>query len=156
MGTVFGEASSRCVAHGMYSGHLTGTNLAPYGGNWNGVLVDPFSMAIPFNAKPYTGFSFWAATGNNAGEPTQMPIGLMTVDTSGGGMICNPCGDYYRRRETITLTHSWTRWEVKFDQLSQSGQGYPQVQLRTDQLVSIMIWPEKTYDIWIDDVRFEP
>ena len=40
--------------------------------------------------------------------------------------------------------------------MSQSGQGFPQVPLRLDQLVSIMIWPEKTYDIWIDDVRFEP
>ena len=60
MGTVFGEASSRCVAHGTYSGHLTGTDLAPYGGNWNGVLIDPFSIAIPFDGT-YGGFSFWVA-----------------------------------------------------------------------------------------------
>src|SRR3954462_13334591 len=40
MATVFGEASSRCVAHGKYSGHLTGTDLVAYGGNWNGVLID--------------------------------------------------------------------------------------------------------------------
>jgi hypothetical protein len=157
MGTVFGEASSRCVADGTYSGHLTGTNLAPFGGNWNGVLVDPFSMAIPFDASAYTGFSFWAATGDNAVPPTEMPIGLMTVDTSGGGGTCNPCGDYYRRRgNAILLTHTWTRWEVKFAELSQSGQGFPQGPLKINQLVSIMIWPEKTYDIWIDDVRFEP
>ena len=86
-----------------------------------------------------------------------MPIGVMTRDTSGGGGICNPCGDYYRvRGKAITLTHTWTRQEVKFGDLAQSGQGSPQVQLRTNQLARIMIWPEKTYDIWIDDVRFEP
>jgi hypothetical protein len=157
MGTVFGEASSRCVAHGTYSGHLTGTNLAAYGGNWNGVLIDPFSLAIPFDASVYGGFSFWAATGDNAVPPAEMPIGVMTTDTSGGGGVCNPCGDYYRvRGKAIPLTHTWTRWEVKFSDMSQSGQGFPQLPLRTTQLVSIMIWPEKTYDIWIDDVRFEP
>jgi len=156
MGTVFGEASNRCVAHGTHSGHLTGTNLTAYGGNWNGVFVDPFSMAIPFDASTYNGFSFWVATGENAVPPRTMPIGLMTRDTSAGAGICNPCGDYYRPRSAIPLTQTWTRHEVRFEDLAQSGQGSPQVPLRRDQLVTIMIWPENNYDIWIDDVRFEP
>jgi hypothetical protein len=157
-GTVFGEASSRCVAHGTYSGHLTGNDLAAYGGNWNGVFVDPFSSAIPIDAHTYTGLSFWVASGNGVPLPAEMPIGVMTTDTSAGAGICNPCGDYYRamRGKAIPLTHTWTRWEVKFVDMVQSGQGSPQVPLRLDQLVTIMIWPEKTYDIWLDDVRFEP
>src|SRR5215510_2512986 len=75
MGTVFGEASKRCVAHGTYSGHLTGTDLNNYGGNWNGVFVDPFGLAV-FDGRPYSGFSFWAATGDNAVQPLELPIGL--------------------------------------------------------------------------------
>jgi hypothetical protein len=156
-GTVFGEASSRCVAHGRYSGHLTGQNLVAYGGNWNGVFVDPFASAIPIDASAYTGLSFWVASGTGAAAPAEMPIGVMTTDTSAGAGICNPCGDYYRvRGMAIPLTHTWTRWEVKFDDMAQGGQGYPQVPLSLKKLVTIMIWPEKTYDIWIDDIRFEP
>ena len=157
MGTVFGEPSDVCVAHGKYSGHLTGNDLVAFGGNWNGVLIDPFAQAIPFDATSYSGFSFWVATGVKAVPPLVLPIGVMTTDTSGPAGICSFCGDYYRDRVhgSIPLTHTWTRWVVKFDDLGQSGQGMPQVPLRRNQLVSVMIWPENTYDIWIDDVRFE-
>jgi hypothetical protein len=153
--TVFGEPSAECVAHGKYSGHLIGNNLAAFASNWNGVLIDPFAMAIPFDASAYSGFSFWVATGDSALAPLSLPVGVMTTDTAAGGGICEPCGDYYRLRRSIPLTHSWTRWVVKFSDLAQSGQGRPQVPLRANQLVSLMIWPENTYDIWIDDLRFE-
>ena len=82
-------------------------------------------------------------------------IGQMTTDTSGPALICNPCGDYYRGPGGIPLTHSWTRWVVKFKDLTQSGMGSPQTPLKKDRLVSIMIWPQSSYDIWIDDIRFE-
>jgi hypothetical protein len=154
--TVFGEASERCVAHGTHSGHLTGVQVMNFGGNWNGVLIDPFAQAVPFDARGYRGFSFWVAAGVEAVPPLEMPIGVMTRDTSLGAGICTFCGDYYRVKDNIPLTRTWTRWVVWFDDMKQSGQGQPQVPLRTDQLVTIMIWPEKTYDIWIDDVRFEP
>jgi len=155
--TVFGEASNVCVAHGAYSGHLTANDLNNYGANWNGVFIDPFALATPFDARAYSGFSFWVATGDNAVQPLELPIGVMTTDTSAGGGVCvaGGCGDYYATRQRITLTHTWTRWMVKFSDLAQKGTGVPQVPLRLTNLVSIMIWPERTYDIWIDDVRFE-
>jgi hypothetical protein len=153
--TIFGEPSKECVAHGKYSGHLTGNNLNAFASNWNAVLIDPFATAIPFDASAYSGFSFWAATGDGALAPLSLPIGVMTTDTAAGGGICDACGDYYRLRRSIALTRSWTRWVVKFSDLAQSGQGRPQVPLRANQLVSVMIWPENTYDVWIDDLRFE-
>jgi hypothetical protein len=153
-GSVSGETSDECVASGSRSGHLTGNHLSMYGSNWNGVFVDPFGERS-FDASDYTGFSFWVAMGEGALPPYLMPIGLMTTDTSGPALICNPCGDYYRRSPPIPLTRTWTRWVVKFKDLTQSGMGSPQTPLKKDQLVSIMIWPQNTYDIWIDDVRFE-
>jgi hypothetical protein len=86
-----------------------------------------------------------------------MPIGLMTRDTSGGGGVCgSACADYYRVRGNIKLTGTWTRHRVNFADLAQVGQqGAPQQPLNLHELVSLMIWPEKTSDIWIDDVRFE-
>jgi len=153
-GTVFGETSIECVANGKRSGHLTGNNLSMYGSNWNGVFVDPFGERS-FDASAYSGISFWVALGENAFPPFVMPIGLMTTDTSGPALICNPCGDYYRVPSAIPLTRSWTRHVIKFKDLAQSGMGAPQTPLKRGQLVSIMIWPQNTYDIWIDDVRFE-
>jgi hypothetical protein len=154
--TVAGAPSGACVANGRYSGHLTGTQLTTYGGNWNAVLLGTFAQAIPFDASAYSGFSFWVATGDEAVPPLEVPIGVMTRDTSAGAGICMPCGDYYKGRTPIPLTRNWTRWVVKFSELKQSGQGFPQVPLKKSELVSLMIWPENSYDIWIDDVRFEP
>jgi hypothetical protein len=153
-GSVSGETSTDCVAAGKRSGHLTGNHLNMYGSNWNGVFVDPFGQEW-FDANDYSGFSFWVALGENAVPPFTMPIGLMTTDTSGPALICNPCGDYYRVSPAIPLTRTWTRQVVKFKDLTQSGMGSPQTPLKKGQLVSIMIWPQNTYDIWIDDVRFE-
>jgi hypothetical protein len=157
--TFFGEASNKCVANGTYSGHLTANDLDNYGANWNGVFIDPFALAVPFDASSYSGFSFWVATGDNAVQPLELPIGMMTTDTATGGGVCTAtaggCGDYYATKQRIPLTHTWTRWQIKFSDLAQKGTGMPQVPLRTTQFVSLMIWPERTYDIWIDDVRFE-
>jgi len=157
--TVFGEASSRCVARGTRSGHLTSTApQANYPVNWNAVLIDPFSEAHGWDASAYSGFSFWIAAGPNALSPIETPIGVTTVDTVAGGGVCTLCGDYYaiRKVDRLPLTRTWTRWVIKFSDLKQYGFGVPQVPLNKSKLVSLMIWPEAQFDIWIDDVRFEP
>jgi hypothetical protein len=156
---VFGEASTRCVARGLHSGHLTSTTpTANYPVNWNAVMVEPFSEAHGWDASAYQGFSFWIAAGVNAQPPIETPIGVTTVDTVMGGGVCSVCGDYYAIPATkrIPLTHSWTRWVIKFSDLAQYGFGVPQVPLNRSKLVSIMIWPQAQFDIWIDDIRFEP
>jgi hypothetical protein len=155
---VFGESSSRCVARGTRSGHLTSTTLTPnYPVNWNAVMIDPFSEAHGWDASAYTGFSFWIAAGVNAKAPVETPIGVTTTDTVAGGGVCSVCGDYYAIPATrrIPLTRNWTRWVIKFSDLAQYGFGMPQVPLNKSKLVSIMIWPQAQFDIWIDDVRFE-
>jgi hypothetical protein len=165
--TVFGEASSKCVARGTHSGHLTSSiastpPMVNYPVNWNAVFVDPFSAANGWDASMYSGFSFWIAAGVNQETPSETPIGVTTVDTVMNGGVCSVpggvCGDYYAidLHKRIPLTHNWTRWVIKFDDLKQYGFGVPQVPLNRSKLVSLMIWPEPQFDIWIDDVRFEP
>jgi hypothetical protein len=156
--TWFGEASAKCVARGMRSGHLTSTTpTANYPVNWNAVLIDPFGAANGWDASAYIGFSFWIAAGVTQETPMETPIGVTTVDTVMGGSVCSVCGDYYAipANMRIPLTHSWTRWVIKFSELSQYGFGVPQVPLDRRKLVSIMIWPMPQFDIWIDDIRFE-
>jgi hypothetical protein len=155
---VFGEASKKCVGRGMFSGHLTSTApAANYPVNWNAVMVEPFSDAHGWDASAYQGFSFWIAAGVTAQPPIETPIGVTTVDTVMGGGVCSVCGDYYAIPATnrIPLTHTWTRWVIKFSDLAQYGFGVPQVPLNKSKLVSIMIWPQAQFDIWIDDIRFE-
>ena len=154
--TAFGEPSNNCVASGAYSGHLTGIDIVNYQANWNAVFIDPFGAAVGFDASAYSGFSLWVAAGETAVRPLVLPLGVMTRDTSGGSGLCGAaCGDYYRK--SIPLTTTWTRWVIKFSELAQSGQqGAPQQPLNKREFVSLMFWPERTFDIWIDDVRFEP
>jgi hypothetical protein len=157
--TVFGESSSRCVARGTRSGHLTSTApQANYPVTWSAVMIDPFSEAHGWDASAYSGFSFWIAAGPNALPPVETPIGVTTVDTVAGGGVCTVCSDYYaiRKQDRLPLTRSWTRWVIKFADLKQYGFGVPQVPLNKSKLVSLIIWPEAQFDIWIDDVRFEP
>jgi hypothetical protein len=150
------EASTRCVARGTHSAHLTSAGVPPYGVSWTALMVAPFGSATPYDASAYRGISFWIAMGDNAMAPFETPIGVNTIDTAMNGM-CMPCGDYYAIRKRIPLTRTWTRWVVPFTELRQYGFGNPLVELRKDQLVSLIIWPEpQQVDIWIDDIRFEP
>jgi hypothetical protein len=157
------EASDRCVARGTHSGHLSSVATLTYQANFNAVMIDPFAEGNGFNAGAYSGFSFWIAMGETQKPPFETPIGVTTVDTVAGGNVCSApggvCGDYYaiRPEKRIPLTHTWTRHVVHFDELFQYGFGIPQVMpLNKNALVSIMIWPEPQFDIWLDDVRFEP
>ena len=61
--------------------------------------------------------------------------------------------DYYGT--VVPLSSAWQRVVVRFDELEQAGWG-DQYELQRDQLVGFIIWPEHPFDIWIDDVRFEP
>jgi hypothetical protein len=152
------EASTQCVARGTRSGHLTSTANTTYAASWTAVLMSQIPTPTTFNAGAYSGFSFWIARGDGAEPPFETPIGVTTADTAPAFGICQPCccGDYYAIRTRIPLTRTWTRWFVRFTDLVQYGFGMPQVALRKDQLVSIIIWPEPQFDIWIDDLRFEP
>jgi hypothetical protein len=62
--------------------------------------------------------------------------------------------DYYRT--TVTLTPEWRHIAIRFSDLKQQGWGSPILDMRRDQMVGFIIWPLDSFDIWIDDVRFEP
>jgi hypothetical protein len=63
--------------------------------------------------------------------------------------------DFYR--VNVPLTHTWQRFHLRFADMAQTGTGFPQVPtMRRDQLVGFIIFPDRQFDIWIDDVRLEP
>ena len=109
---------------------------------------------VPFDAHEWSAISFWAAVGSGAEAPFTIPMGLTTTDVAWNGGLCTTCMDYYAT--TVTLTPAWKRFVLPFDILVQGGWGVPQVAMRRDQLVGFIMWPNHQFDIWIDDVRFEP
>lgn len=84
----------------------------------------------------------------------ELPIGVTTMDVAWNGGSCSECMGYYGT--TVTLNTTWTRVEVKFDELKQAGFGVPQVALRRDLLVGFILWPRHPTNLWIDDLKFLP
>jgi hypothetical protein len=169
-GVATAAASSQCAARGGKAGHFTGEGFTNWGANWTAVFLDQGTSstptALPYNGTAYSGISFWAAAGVNTGAPTEVPIGLTTMDVAWNGGVCtNKCQDFYRA--IVPLTRTWQRVTINFDDLAQAGWGDPQTPMKHDQLVGFIIWPNEgpdggidayshPFDVWIDDVRFEP
>jgi hypothetical protein len=149
------ENSQRCAARGEHSGHFTGDGFTDWGSNWTAVFEESNAgTAVGYDATEYRAISFWAAAGPAAEPPFDVPVGVTTMDVAWNSNGCTVCMDYYRT--SITLTPTWQRFELPFDALAQEGVGDPLVPLRKDQLVGLIFWPARPFDLWIDDARFEP
>src|SRR5690348_10023473 len=148
--------SDHCAARGQRAGHFSGGNFKSWGANWTALMLDqPGGKAMPYDATEYGGFSFWAAAARtDAGVPFTLPVGVTTMDVAWNGGICSKCMDYYRG--LVPLGHEWRRYAVRFSELKQGGSGDAIIALRRDQLVGVLFWPNRDFDVWIDDLRFEP
>jgi len=144
--------SSECAARGEWAGHLAASEPTSWGNNWTAYFRAPGSKSPnPYDGRPYGGVSFWAAFGPKNGPSFGVPFGITTLDTVRPS-CSDHCDDHYMT--SITLTHEWRRYEVRFDDLKQGKD--PPTPMRRDQLVGFIIWTQQQCDIWIDDVRLEP
>jgi hypothetical protein len=154
-GSAEAEGTEQCAARGQRSGHFVGGGFTSWGVNWTTLLRDSRGgTALPYDATRYGGVSFWAAAGVEAPVPFSLPVGVTTMDVAWNGGICQRCMDYYRSE--VVVERTWRRFELRFAELMQSGSGAPLVDLRSDELVGVIFWPESDFDFWIDDLRFEP
>jgi hypothetical protein len=148
------ESSARCAARGQGVGHFASRGLTDWGTNWTAVLRrSPGGAAAAYDASAYQAVSFWAAVSAES-DQLSLPVGVTTLDVAWNGGICSVCMDFYRTR--VTLTSTWQRFVVPFGALEQAGNGVPQAPLRLDRLVGFILWPEGDFELWLDDVRFEP
>jgi hypothetical protein len=152
------EITRNCAARGQFAGHFSGDGYTSWWANWTAIFRDYIGNknVLPCDGEGYSAVSFWAAFGSNNGPDFQVPVGIVTMDTAYNGGICVTayCSDHYMTK--VALTHDWQRYVVHFDEMKQLGIGMPQLAMRKDQLVGFIIWPRQKFDIWIDDVRFEP
>jgi hypothetical protein len=148
------SVSDQCAGRGQRAGHLMGKGLTGWGANWTALVRNqPAGTAVPYDATPYSGISFWAAVSSNAPAPFSLPVGVTTIDVAWNGGICTKCMDFYRTK--VSLDHAWQRFELRFKDLAQSGSGDPLLALRIDKLVGVIFWPTRDFDLWVDDVSFE-
>jgi hypothetical protein len=142
------QPSTDCAARDQWAGHFAASEPTKWGNNWTAYFKS--GTAAPYDGSAYNAVSFWAALGGDTALPP-VPFGIVTTETIRPS--CSTyCDDHYMK--SITLTRSWTRYELKFDELTQSTT--PQTPMRRDELVGFIIWPRHQCDIWIDDVRLEP
>ncbi len=151
------SVSEHCAARGRRAGHFAGSGFSSWGANWTAVLRSTADgAATPYDATTYGGISFWAAVSPNMPAPFSLPVGVTTLDVAWNGGICATCMDHYYGT-TISLGHAWRRFELRFsDLVAQNGGGDPPIALRLDELVGVIFWPAEDFDLWLDDVRFEP
>lgn len=156
-GALVAENSSRCAARGEHAGHFAGSGFTEWGANWTAVFRrDQGGTAVGYDGSAYSAISFFAAVGPGAAPPLEVPMGITTLDVAWNGGVCSSdkCMDFYRTK--VELTGSWERVVVPFADLAQTGKGDPLTALKKDELVGFIIWPSHRFDVWIDDVRFEP
>lgn len=155
-GMLVARGSGDCAARGRAAGHFAGTGFTTWGSNWTAVFRSANGgPAVPHDARNYGAISFWAARGPGAVAPFDLPVGVTTVDNAWNGGVCTSmCMDYYGTR--VALTPRWQRYVIRLDDLAQNGWGIPQVAMRKNMLVGFIMWPNHAFDVWIDDVRFEP
>lgn len=172
---IFGEESNtgaaavavvatECTARGKYAGHFAGGGFKDWGANWT-ANFHPYNSSnspVPYDARAYGGISFFAAFGAANLAPFPVPIGIATMDTAWNSPVCTPtkdnpnasCTDHYMT--TFVPTRDWQRFVLRFEDMNQAGTGAPQTDMKRDQFVGLVIWPKQQFDLWIDDVRFEP
>jgi hypothetical protein len=154
-GSLTTEPATTCVARGKWSGHFAARGFTSWGNNWTAVFnASQGGVAVPYDARAFGGISFWAAFGSETPVEFPVPVGVTTMDNAWNGDICTTCMDYYAT--TVPLTREWRRYSVRFANMAQAGFGAPLLPMRKDQMVGFIIWPKQQFDIWIDDVRFEP
>jgi hypothetical protein len=150
------ESSDQCAARGQRAGHFAGHGFSSWGANWTAVLRSSASaMAVAYDATAYGGISFWAAVSTDVPAPFSLPVGVTTLDVAWNGGVCPTCMEHYYRT-TISLDHVWRRFELRFADLAQSSSEEVPVAPRLEELVGVIFWPEADFDVWLDDLRFEP
>lgn len=143
-----------------YAMRITGSGFR----DWGAVMSATFRFTDdvqPFDASSYRGVKFWA----RVGEDNDSAIRAQFQDSSShlNGGVCNPdpgtpdeCYNGFGAHLT-EISEEWQEFTLEFSALTQrDGWGY-----RADAVDSSAIYdlewnldPNRTFDLWIDDIWF--
>jgi len=127
--------------------HTSGTKFT----KWGAVLAAELSPRRCYDASAYAGIAFWAR-----GRAT-LRVGVkmtQVVDEEFGGSCVKGCYDSHGA--VRVLTKDWQRYEMRWEDLAQSGFGTP-LSFDPRSLFSIEFVVganQPSFDYWIDDLSF--
>jgi hypothetical protein len=140
-----------------HAAHTTGSGFTVWGAGMGFDLNDQggSSTKQTYDASNFTGFTFWVMAGQ--GGATTVRFNVPTKATDPAGNLCSPaakCNDHFGT--TVQLTMSWTQVTINFSQLQQLGWGTPAT-FQASQVygVEFQFDPNKTFDLWVDDISFK-
>ena len=117
----------------------------------------PAGLKQPYDARKYTGISFWART--NATSPIAVRVVVPNTDTDPDGKICGEagsgvCSDHFGKN--IAVTGTWVKHAIRFADLAQAGWGHKVASFEAKTVYGVEFQFEvgSEFDCWIDDVSF--
>lgn len=147
------EPSDGGVNGSQKAGHIAGRTAA--GGNvWAGMAVNLTNPKQPYDASRYRAISFYARRGK-AGT-SQIIVRVPDGNTDPEGGVCKDCWNDFAA--PIELTEQYRQYVLPFDELQQEpGWGETRSGIDQSRLFGLK-WqlksPSKSYDIWVDNIRF--
>jgi hypothetical protein len=118
-----------------------------------------FGLGSPYNASRYDGISFWAKS--DSGTNQVVHVAFPDKDTIPDGGLCQPsvssgptaCWDHFGYR--VTLTTTWTKYNIRWSQLAQDGWAKKDgFDVTSIYQVIFQIPVGANYAFWIDEVAF--
>jgi hypothetical protein len=135
------------------AGHIAG-KTAPGSNVWAGMAVNLANPKGLYDASKYSAISFYARRGKGGTSHILVRVPDKNSDPEGG--VCKDCWNDFAA--PIELTEQYRKYVLPFDELRQEpGWGEEHAEVDSQHLFGLK-WqlkaPGKSYDIWIDDVRF--
>ncbi|MGC4086938.1 MAG: hypothetical protein QM756_03370 [Polyangiaceae bacterium] len=106
-----------------------------------------------YDASAYVGVEFWSRGRGRISVALPM---LDTLETRWGGLCTKNCYDAHHA--FVDLSADWKHYEVRFNELEQTGYGTPLKfdPTRLQSLGFAVDAPDSPFDFWVDDVAFIP
>jgi hypothetical protein len=151
--------------NGTYAAHLSGQGFTDWGIYMGFTLnKSPQGTKNSYDARAYKGISFWAKLGSTdmctpASACHILRFNVSTRDTDPRAGVCSFCEDHFGT--WLTLSASWQKFVVMFDDLRQEGWGVPGPSegttfdsSRTYEVQFVVQPAGKPFDYWVDQVSF--
>jgi len=151
--------------------HATGSGQANTGTQYSYAQLTAWLNTISetqigtVDASQYTGVQFYAII-NTGPSGVRLTVGNLYTDPSGGmcTTTAGPKGCHDHPGAQLTISTTWTKYQVPFDSLTQAGFGNPSpigaqfpkgaiVQLKWDIGIPAT-GPTPPWELWIDDLTF--
>lgn len=167
------DAPSALIPNGgrcgsLHAKHVTGVGFTSWAILTATLTYGPIDggvyAAMPYDAHIRTGLTFWARIGSPSINKVRFAVSDKYTRPEGG--ICDSdtttattkTACYDTAGVDLTLTTTWTQFQIPFGGLGQRNFGYPEPQMGPDTsaiyTIDFNFYPTTPFDFWLDDISF--